>query len=99
YDLDAALYNGGNITFACGPAAIIVSNQKVIRADTTISGGNQMDISGGSARGIFSVTTGVTLTVSNLRLINGDVSAPCLDGGAIHNAGTLDVNHVIFNDN
>ena len=54
-------------------------------------------ISGGNSVGVFSVNTGVTFTVQNLTIANGNSAAP--DGGAITNRGTLTVTNGTFSDN
>jgi hypothetical protein len=107
HGLDAALFNGGAITFNCGgneaPATITISAQKVINSDTTIDGGNKVSISGGGTTGIFSVIADTYLGLANLTLSNGtmdyNVSHSCLEGGAINNAGTLSVTNVSFTSN
>src|SRR5438094_3715282 len=88
--LDACLPGGGSfdgtVTFACGGAATItVTSTKTINADTTIDGGSVITISGGGTVTIFSVNSGVTFTVQNLIVANGNFSG---SGGAIANRGT-----------
>jgi hypothetical protein len=103
--LDAALANGGNITFNCGgsPVPITVTSTKTISADTTIDGRSLITISGGNSVGVFSVNTGVNFTVENLTIANGTgaYSDPdgYLDGGGIANFGTLTVTNSTFSGN
>src|SRR2546428_6805325 len=75
--LDACLPGGSSfnrtVTFNCGGAATItVTSQKTISADTTIDGGSLITISGGNTVGVFSVNAGVTFTVQNLTIVNGN---------------------------
>src|SRR5262249_53719986 len=57
----------GTVTFACGGAATItVTSTKTISADTTFDGGNLITISGGGMVGVFSVSSGITVTVENV---------------------------------
>ena len=95
--LDACLPGGGSfdgtVTFDCGGAATItVTSTKTISADTTIDGGSVITISGGGTVGVFSVNSGVTFTVQNLTIANGNAegSVPYAVGGAISNRGTAD---------
>src|SRR5205823_7547508 len=88
----------GTVTFACGGSATItVASTKTISADTTIDGGSVITISGGNTVGVFSVTVGITFTVQNLTIANGNSGA---SGGAIFNSGgTLDVTNSTFSGN
>jgi len=83
--LDEALAGGGLATFDCGagPVTITITSTKTIAADTTIDGGSAITISGGNSVGVFSVNTGVTFTVQNLTIANGNGLA----GGGIFNGG------------
>lgn len=49
-----------------------------------------------SGYSIFSITSGVTVTITNLTLTNGYVNS---DGGAIHNLGNLTIENCIFTNN
>ena len=95
--LDTALSGGGLVTFNCGGAATItVTSTKTISADTAIDGGSLITISGGNSVGVFSVNTGVTFTVENLIIANGQSGS----GGGIANiGGTLTVTNSTFTDN
>src|SRR5207244_637540 len=97
--LDACLPGGssfnGTVTFNCGGAATItVTSQKTISADTTIDGGSLITISGGNTVGVFSVNAGVTFTVQNLTIVNGNSAS--YQGGGIDNHGTLTVTNSTF---
>jgi len=73
--LDAALAEGGLVTFDCGGPAIIKSAAiKTIAADTIIDGGNLITLGVG-----FVVNVGVEFTVQHLTIGNG--SARRLGGG------------------
>ena len=104
--LDACLPGGGtlavtavSVTFNCGGAATVtVTGTKTISADTSIDGGGLITISGGNTVGVFSVNAGVTFTVQNLTIANGN-SSPEIGGGAISNGGTLNVTNSTFSGN
>src|SRR5262249_35271576 len=75
--LNACLPGGGsfsgNVTFNCGGGATItVTSTKTISADTTIDGGGVITISGGGTVGVFFVNSGVTFTVQDLTVANGN---------------------------
>jgi hypothetical protein len=89
-DLSAKLAGGGTITFSCGTATIILNSEKAITANTTIDGGGSIALSGGNTNRLFSVSSGVTLTLKNIVLTNGYAEA---DGGAIVNSGHLVLDH------
>ncbi|HEX7409839.1 MAG TPA: choice-of-anchor Q domain-containing protein [Candidatus Binatia bacterium] len=85
----------GTVTFNCGGAATItVSSTKTISADTTLDGGSLITISGGHFVGVFSVNAGVTFTIQNLTISNGNSAG---NGGGIYNwgSGTLTVTNTI----
>src|SRR5205823_11752208 len=88
----------GTVTFDGGGAATVIgTSTKTISADTTIDGGSVITISGGGTVGVFSVTVGITFTVQNLTIANGNSGA---SGGAIFNSGgTLDVTNSTFSGN
>ena len=87
--LDAALAGGGLVTFSCGPnpVTITATSQKTLAQDTTLDGGNLVAISGGGITRTFYVMAGVTLTLINLTLSDGNAGAD--SGGAVYNNGTL----------
>src|SRR5207253_3303828 len=93
--LNACLAGGGTVTCNCGGAATItVTSTKTISANTTIDGGSVITISGGGTVGVFSVFTGVTFTVQNLTIANGNSDGL---GSAINNhGGTLSVTNSAF---
>jgi len=99
--LNTALAGGGMVTFKCGVAQVMIdispgaggTGTKAISADTAIDGGGLITISGGNSVGVFSVnTTGVTFTVQNLTVANGNAG----QGGGIYNVGTLTVTNSTF---
>jgi hypothetical protein len=104
-NLDTALSGGGRVTFDCGSAAkITVTSTKIISADTTIDGENQdlITISGGHSVGVFSVNPGVTFTVQNLTIVDGQKNVPWPTGGGggiYNNRGTLTVTNSTFSGN
>ncbi len=95
---DTALAGGGLITFNCGasPLVLVFTSQKIIGSDTTIDGGNKISLSGGNTTRLFSVSSGVHLTLKDLTLIHGSSAI----GGAIYNAGVLTItgSYLINND-
>jgi len=70
-----ALTGGGTVTFACGaaPVTIVVPQRQTIAADTTIKGADLVTLSGGGARGIFTVQGSRTLALEDLTLADGAV--------------------------
>jgi hypothetical protein len=70
-----ALTGGGTVTFACGtdPVTIVVPARQTIATDTTIVGADKVSLSGGGARGIFTVQSGRTLTLDGVTLRDGAV--------------------------
>lgn len=93
--LDAALASGGTVTFNCGgtnsPATITLTNQKTISVSTTINGGSVITLSGGSSTSLFSVTTGITLSLNAITVTQGKITGPG-NGGCLFVNGTLIVN-------
>jgi hypothetical protein len=79
--LDAALEDGGLVTFDCGgPATIDISTgtgRKSITADTTIDGGGVITISGGNAQQVFQVSD-ADFTLRNLTIANAGGGASSL---------------------
>jgi hypothetical protein len=67
--LDAAISNGGTVTFQCS-GVISISQTKVITQDTTLDGsGQQVTLQGQGVRRVFEVRTGASLTIRNLSVI------------------------------
>jgi predicted outer membrane repeat protein len=85
--LEAALSTGGKITFNCGPTAhtIPITSQKTIGLNITIDGQHLITLSGRNLTRLFSVISGVTLSLQQLTLANGNATL----GGAIYNAGNV----------
>jgi hypothetical protein len=90
---------GGTITFNCGaaPFAIVFSSQKTITANVTIDGANLATLSGGNSTRLFYVSPGVTLTLKNLTVSNGNSGAA--DAGAIFSSGSLVIDNCHFLNN
>lgn len=96
---DEALTGGGTVTFNCGsdPATINITATKTIAVPTTIDGGGKITLSA-SGVGVFNVSSGKALTVSNLTVANGDNTVT--GGGAIYNnGGKVTVSNVTFSQN
>lgn len=98
---DAALATGGLIFFDCGGVATItVNSEKLITTNVLIDGAGQITFSATAASPatrIFSVQAGGSLTLQGLTLIGGNAGSG--DGGAILNAGTLQLNNVTVRNN
>jgi hypothetical protein len=71
--LNAAVASGGSITFNCGSGnTTIPVNQEIsVNSPAVIDGGGAITLDGGGANRIFHVQAWDSLSVRNLRLING----------------------------
>jgi hypothetical protein len=100
-DFSNKLAGGGLVTFNCGnfsqAATIVLSSTKTINANTTIDGGFLITLSGGFGNRLFSVNSGVTLTLKNITLING-YNPNSAGGAAVSNAGHLILDHVTISN-
>jgi len=95
--LDAALADGGSITFNCGAAPITITVAlKTLTRTVSLDGGGLVTLSGAFSNQIFSVPPTVTLTLNNISLIQGYTADP---GGAIQNKGKLLVTNSQLHDN
>ena len=92
-DFSSKLAGGGTVTFSCGTASISFTGTKSISANTIIDGGGVITLSGGFGYRLFTVNNGVTLTLQNIKLVNGYNSSSA-GGGAITNYGHLILNNV-----
>lgn len=71
-DLRAALADGGDVSFSCGPAIITITSPLTITApSTTIDGGGLIAISGGDTTRVLTVSATAVLTVVNLTVTHG----------------------------
>ena len=102
-ELEAAIADGGLITFECD-GTIVLTNTIHITEDTELDGtGRGVTISSltgtnaTNAVRLFTVDPDVTLRLINLKLINGRST----NGGAIfvHEGGVLEVSSCIFSNN
>jgi uncharacterized repeat protein (TIGR01451 family) len=97
--------SGATITFTAGLASPITltSSQLVIDKNLTITGpgASLLTISGNNARRVFNITTGSTVSITDLTIANGRITSGGVNhGGAIFNAGTLTLtNDTISNSN
>ena len=89
--LDTALApanaGGGTVTFNCGPSPVTINltAQKIMNlANVTINGGGLVTLNGALGVRHFFVDNGVTLTLQNITLRNGD---PLAGGGALEVSG------------
>jgi len=104
--LVAALAGGGKVTFAMD-GTIYLTNTIVVSNNTVLDGtGHNLAISGSNAVQIFIVNSNTTLAMTNLTLRDGffqvaDSYAPSVGGygGAIYNAGTLQMTGCSFVSN
>src|SRR5438128_2405266 len=70
-DLNAALANGGTVTFACD-GTITLTSTKIVTTNTTVdASGHRITISGGNAVRVFTVNSNASLTLLNLSIANG----------------------------
>jgi hypothetical protein len=100
----SALAGGGAVTFNCGPnpVTITLSSQKTITLSTIIEGGSlgRVILSGNNITRLLVVTSGASLSLNNLVLRDGRVSAHDFGGAAVlvlH--GQLAVAHSSFLNN
>ncbi len=83
--LDAALLNGGTISFNCGGATTInLTNDKVLVSSTTIDGANQITLSGRNLNRLFVANGSIQLNLRNLRL---EAGFSAVGGGALELVG------------
>lgn len=83
--LDAALTNGGSISFNCGGAATInLSNDKILISSTTIDGANQITLSGRNLNRLFVANGAIQLNLRNLTL---EAGFSAVGGGALELVG------------
>jgi predicted outer membrane repeat protein len=97
----AALSGGGTVTFACS-GTIILTNPITIAANTTVDGSGQaVTISGNNAVQVFSVNTGVTLSLKELTIANGNGKEMyTVGGGGVETwGGTVNIDHSTFTGN
>ena len=71
--LNAAVAMGGSITFNCGSgnATIPVASEISVNTATVVDGGGTISLDGGGANRIFHLQAWQSLSVRNLRFING----------------------------
>ena len=87
--LDAALDQGGVITFDCAesPTTITLTSAKVISQDTVIDGGDSVTLSAGGTQRLFVTEGEVDFTVQHLTLADARVNGPRGDGPSEENSG------------
>jgi predicted outer membrane repeat protein len=88
---------GGTVHLADGTYNQPNDRGLIVNKDVTIVGQSQVGtiIDAGSLNRIFTINPGVTVTLQNLTLENGNAAT----GGAINNQGDLTVNDCTFTDN
>jgi hypothetical protein len=108
--LDAALAQGGIITFDCGEAqtTLTLSAAKIISQDTILDGGDRVTLSAGGSQRLFVTEGEVNFTVQHITLADARVDGPRGDGPSEQNSGaaiyrgpdsTLTVIGVTFRNN
>ena len=97
--LNTALAGGGPVNFDCGgsPVTITLTTQKVITVNTTVDGGGLVALSGGGLTRTFYVSPIVTLSLANLKIVDGYANDD--NGGGVYNAGSLAVSNTTFYNN
>lgn len=83
-------FNGG-----ANPITIPITSPIDVTRNLTINGGNRITLDAQAARRIFNVSTGVTLTLQNIKLVNGYSTGA---GGTITNQGTIVLTNVEINN-
>ncbi|HTY29510.1 MAG TPA: choice-of-anchor Q domain-containing protein [Mycobacterium sp.] len=85
--LRSALRSGGYVTFDCGggPVTIPVNQEITTTGTTVIDGGGKVTLDGGGRNRIFVIGQDATLSVRNLRFVNGHATPAhnLRSGGAI----------------
>jgi predicted outer membrane repeat protein len=96
--LDSAVAKGGLVTFNCpAPTTITVTSRIAVSKNTAIdAAGQSITISGGGLVGVFSVNSGVSFSVNNLTIENGNSS---FGGGISSLGGELIVTNSTFSGN
>ncbi|HET9654734.1 MAG TPA: cellulose binding domain-containing protein [Kineosporiaceae bacterium] len=71
--LRSAVAGGGYVTFDCGGGAVTISVTQEIKSTSTtvIDGGGKITLKGGGSNRILLAANGTTLSVRNLRFVNG----------------------------
>ena len=89
--------NGGTVNIANGNYKGVDNTKITINKNITIIGQSQTDtiINGTDSAWIFKIQSGVTVTIENLTITNGNA----YNGGTIYNDGNLTVKGSIFLDN
>ncbi len=88
---EAAVTAGGTVTFNCGGAPhTIIVNTNVVANAVEIDGGNLITLDGENLRQIFLVQAGGSLKLRYITLTRGNFA----NGGAIDNAGTVELKRV-----
>jgi len=94
--LTSALAAGGSATFTCGVAStIIITTTKTFTHDTALDGGGLLTISGNNQLRVFTVNSGITVSLANLTVANGHATG----AGGIDNNGNLTVTNSTITGN
>jgi len=92
----AALSGGETVTFTCS-GIVTLTNPITIAANTTVDGSGQaVTISGNNAVQVFSVNTGVTLSLKGLTIANGENTITEGGGGVGTWGGTVNIDFSTF---
>lgn len=94
--LNAAITAGGSVTFGCSVPTVITTSEQAFTQNTTLDGGGLLTVSGGNLSRVFTVNTGVTVSLVNLTIANGSAAN---SGGGIANHGTLTVTNCTITGN
>jgi hypothetical protein len=95
----AAANSGDTIVFSNGlTGTITLASTLTINNNVTIlgPGANLLTVSGNNAVTVFTINSGVQMSLSGLTIANGNTTGP---GGGISNNGVLTVSSSSFNDN
>ena len=87
---------GGMVTFTSAFTITLISGAISLTKNLTIAGtGASVIIDGNGASQIFAIGSGVTVNLQSLTLQHGNSA----NGGAVSNAGILNLSHVVFSNN
>ena len=93
---DALSAGGGPHLFDCdGQTTIVTSADKLVAADVIIDGSGKLTVAGDGSHRLFSVGSGVELTLRGMTLTAGRADV----GGAIHNAGAIRLENTVVSGN
>ena len=88
---------GDTITFGCSGGISLTSTLDITGSMTLDGTGQQVTVGGGGQVGVLSVASGVTFTLNDLTVVDGN--AAVAGGGLLNNGGTVTITNSTFNGN